>query len=368
MNLKIQLSAGTVKALQEQRQQAYKAGDVRLVRRISVLLEVLQARGLSLQTAQQWKISHATIYNWVLALMQQGLNSLTPCWGGGRKAKLTPWQKQRLCQLLDAGPQAAGFSTACWSSLLVAELIEREFGVLYNRFYLCQLLRNLGYSFQKAQFVLDHLDPERREKWLQEEWPRILLEARQQGALLLFGDESSFAQWGSLSYTWSRKGHTPLVQTSGVRKACKVYGLIEFFSGRLFYEIIQGRFNSQSYCAFLQKVLEQTQDENAMVFVIQDGARYHTSKATGEFLKQHQERLRVFQLPSYSPDYNPIEYLWRNTKKATTHNKYFAQFESLTCAVEKTLAEFAVTPQAVLKLFGRYCQEANFPLQLRLAA
>lgn len=368
MNLKIQLSASTVKALQEKRQQAYAAGDVRSLRRSSVLLEVLHGPQPKQELAQQWRISPATIYNWTLAFMQQGLDSLRPAWGGGSKARLTAWQKQRLCHLLDGGPQAAGFGTACWSSVLVAQLIEREFGVLYNRFYVCQLLQNWGYSFQKAQFVSDHLDPQRRAQWLQEEWPQIVQEARQRGALLLFGDESSFAQWGSLSYTWARKGHTPLVPTSGVRKACKVYGLIEFFSGRLFYEIIEGRFNSQSYCAFLQSVLEQTQETGEALFVIQDGARYHTSKATREFFQQHSERLVVFQLPSYSPDYNPIEYLWRNTKKQTTHNKYFAQFESLTCAVAKTLAEFAVTPQAVLKLFGRYCQETDFPLQLKLAA
>ena len=64
-------------------------------------------------------------------------------------------------------------------------------------------------------------------------------------------------------------------------------------------------------------------------------------------------------MPSYSPDYNPIEYLWRNTKKEATHNKYFAHFEHLTQAVEETLAAFAAAPQQVLKLFGRYCDEID---------
>jgi transposase len=39
------------------------------------------------------------------------------------------------------------------------------------------------------------------------------------------------------------------------------------------------------------------------------------------FFAEHQDRLTVFQLPSYSPDYNPIEYLWRKTKKRATHNR-----------------------------------------------
>ena len=52
--------------------------------------------------------------------------------------------------------------------------------------------------------------------------------------MLLFGDEASFAQWGSLSYTWAPRGQQPLVLTCGRRKAYKVFGLIDYFTGRLF--------------------------------------------------------------------------------------------------------------------------------------
>jgi hypothetical protein len=230
----------------------------------------------------------------------------------------------------------------------------------------CTLLKNLGYSFQKAQFVSDHLDEERRQAWLEEVWPRLLREAKRNKALVLFVDEASFAQWGSLSYTWARRGQTPLVKTSGKRKAYKVFGAIEFFSGRLFSQGIEGRFNGQSYQEFVRFVLGQT---TGHLFWIQDGARYHTCASTQQFFEEYRQRITVWQLPSYSPDYNPIEYLWRNTKTEATHNKYFAQFEHLTTAVEKTLADFAAAPLQVLGLFGRYGEETGLlPQQLKLAA
>jgi DDE superfamily endonuclease len=142
--------------------------------------------------------------------------------------------------------------------------------------------------------------------------------------------------------------------------------LIEFFSGRLFYQGIEGRFTSQSYQEFLTQVLEQTHEP---LFLIQDGARYHTSQAMDEFFAAHQERITVFPLPKYSPDYNPIEYLWRKTKKKTTHNQYFALFSELTTAVEDKLAWLAVRPAEVLSLFGRYCKETELlPQELKLAA
>jgi DDE superfamily endonuclease len=96
--------------------------------------------------------------------------------------------------------------------------------------------------------------------------------------------------------------------------------------------------------------------------------RYHTGASTQQFFAEHQQRITVWQLPSYSADYNPIEYLWRNTQKDATHNKYFAQFEQLTQAVEKTLTAFAGAPQQVLGLFGRYYKETGLlPQQLKLA-
>jgi transposase len=347
--------------MQERLHQAYDRGDIRLVRRISVLMEHLLHNIPITELSEHWQVSVPCCYVWLNELLVQGVESLVYAHRGGRPAKLTPSQKKQLCDWIDAGPQAAGFDTACWNTLLIQELIRREFGVLYDRYYLCELLRNLGYSFQKAQFVSDHLDEARRQAWLAQEWPQILREALRRGALILFGDEASFPQWGSLSYTWARRGHTPTVKTTGKRKAYKTFGLIEFFSGRLFHQGIEGKFNSDSYQAFLLSVLAQTTKH---LFLIQDGAKYHTSKATKEFFAQHQSRLTVFQLPSYSPDYNPIEYLWRKTKKRATHNKYFEQFQEIIVSVEQALGHFTQHAAEVLGLFGKYCDESGLARQL----
>ena len=92
-------------------------------------------------------------------------------------------------------------TTGCWHSALIQALILHEFGVLYSIHYVSELLRNLGFSYQKARFVSDHLNHEKRQTWLNETWASIVQTARRKGALLLFADEASFAQWGSLGYT-----------------------------------------------------------------------------------------------------------------------------------------------------------------------
>src|SRR4029450_13274573 len=117
---------------------------------------------------------------------------------------------------------------------------------------------NLGFSYQKARFVSDHLNEAKRLEWRRTKWPKILHHACQRKALWLCGDAASFAQWGSLSYTWAPTGEQPEVPTSGKRKGYKVFGLIAYFSGRFFYKGHEGRFNSESYAAFLRDVLSQT--------------------------------------------------------------------------------------------------------------
>jgi transposase len=363
VSIRIQASNATVKVLQARLQDAYRRDDVRLVRRTSVLLDLLTQTATVPVLCERWGLSPSCLYAWQKAFLLRGLDSLISRHSGGRPEKLTPRQKKRLVELIEAGPLVVGLETACWNSVLIRVLIWREFGVLYNRHYVCTLLSNLGFSFQKARFVSDHLDAAKRLAWLQDKWPAIVRAAKRGKGLILFEDEASFAQWGSLSYTWSRRGHQPEVPTSGKRKGYKVFGAIEYFSGRLFFQGIEGRFNSDSYQAFLQMIMAQT---TAHLFLIHDGARYHTSAATKAFLAAHHDRLTEHPLPSYSPDYNPIEYLWKKTKQRATHNKYFKEFIELTVSVDKALAYFATHPDMVLGLFGRYCEESG--LELKQAA
>jgi DDE superfamily endonuclease len=78
--------------------------------------------------------------------------------------------------------------------------------------------------------------------------------------------------------------------------------------------------------------------------------RYHTSAETKGFFAEHAARLTVFQLPGYSPDYNPIEKLWKKFKEQETHLQYFPTFAGLTAKVEQALIKFAHAPEAILSL------------------
>ena len=109
MCLTIQLSrTGAPKNLHSRLQHAYQRDDVRLVRRITVLLDLLVHHVPVAVLCERWGLSPTCIYGWQKAFLLRGLDSLVYGHGGGRRPKLSPEQKQRLVELIDAGPLVVG--------------------------------------------------------------------------------------------------------------------------------------------------------------------------------------------------------------------------------------------------------------------
>ncbi len=353
MRIRITLRKGELEALLKRLKAAYRAGNLWLVRQIHALLDIILDGKTFAEVAELLGLSEQTIRNYVNSFILKRLDSLKRKRPSGRPAKLTKTQRKELGKIIDAGPEEAGYDSGVWDTILIQDLINENYGVSYNVHYIAELLKNMGFSYQRGRFVSDHIDDVAQEQteWIEKKWPEIMRLSKKLGAMILFGDEASFAQWGSLSYTWSRKGQQPTVKTSGKRKGYKIFGLIDYFSGTFFYKAHTGRFNSESYKAFLTDVLAKT---NQHLIIIQDGASYHTSKMMQQFFAQNSDRLTVEQLPRYSPEFNPIEYLWRNIKKKATHLRYFPTFDDLTAKVDEKLRYFADTPEKILNLMGKY--------------
>ena len=141
-------------------------------------------------------VSGELVRLWVRVFVLEGPEGLVARKSSGRPPKLRKAQKRELDELITAGPQAAGFPGGCWRSPMIQSLIEEGFGVLYSVHYIAQLLKNLGFSYQKAAFVADHKDAEKRSEWLSPRWFEIKQLAARKMAHILFGDEASIPRSG----------------------------------------------------------------------------------------------------------------------------------------------------------------------------
>lgn len=349
-SIRFTLSSETRRELSEIYERASKNGDLATVKRISAIIAFFAGETLS-SICSILMVSDESVQQWVTKIILYGPKSLISKKIPGRKSRLTKSQGKELDDIICKGPREAGFPGACWRSPMIQTLIYNKFGVFYSIHYISQLLKNMGFSFQKARFIPDKQDAEMRKKWLRTAWPEILKIANEKDAYILFGDEASFPQWGTLSYTWAKKGSQPVVKTSGIRKSYKVFGLIEYFSGRFFSKGYEGRLNSKSYIEFLKEVMKRTRKH---LILIHDNAPYHKSRAMREFIEKHAGRLTVFSLPSYSPDYNPIEQLWKKVKEKETHLHYFPTFDDLKKRVDEGLLHFENLKHEILSLFVFY--------------
>jgi len=357
--MRIQFSRRTVKRLQKELEKAQSLNNLRLFKIVKALLMMADEQPIPL-ISRLLHISERQIRNWAHRFLVERFSWLVGQHyrGRGRKPKLNKEQKKRLYDLICDGPEKCGFDFGIWTSGMIAELVLREFKVFYSPRYLCYLLKQLKLSYQKAGFESDHLDEEKRREWREETWPAILKQAQEKKAVILFGDEVSFAQWGSLSKTWAPIGKQPKIKTTGKRKGMKVFGAIGFFNGDFHFMETPDKFNAQTYVQFLKMVVSQYQ---CPVILIEDGAKYHNGPDARNFKEKMQSegKMFVYRLPSYSPDYNPIEKLWRKTKRDATHCKYFATFDALKSAVINAFEKYLRDASKVLGVMKKLRNEVG---------
>jgi len=108
----LHLSPFTRKQLYGRLQQAYASGTLRVVKRIHVLLALAEAMSVQ-EVAEMSGLGEQTVRDYRNSFLLRRLASLTYKRPSGRPRKLTKAQRRELAELIEAGPQAAGYTSGC---------------------------------------------------------------------------------------------------------------------------------------------------------------------------------------------------------------------------------------------------------------
>jgi len=169
--------------------------------------------------------ARSTVFGWVQAARIGGEQALETRPTPGPPPRLAAKQMQRLRKLLvGRDPRQLQFEFALWTRALVAELIEREFGVKLSLATVGRILHQLGMSPQRPVYRAWQADPAAVEAWKQTTYPAIVAAAKRQDAAIFFGDEASVRTDYHAGTTWAPVGQTPVVKATGQRLAIK-YGV-----------------------------------------------------------------------------------------------------------------------------------------------
>jgi transposase len=124
--------------------------------------------------------------------------------GGYRPRKLSISQLEILRGLLSQGAAVHGWCNDLWTIKRVVEVIRKHFNIVCSQSNGYQVLTNyLGWSPQRPVTQLRERDNVQIERWKIECFPRILMEAEQRKATLVFVDESGFLLAPTLRRTFA---------------------------------------------------------------------------------------------------------------------------------------------------------------------
>jgi len=278
------------------------------------------------EVARQCELSTHTVVEAHKAFRQGGWKAVSVHRAGrpvGSGRMLTAEQESKIQQLIqDRTPDQLKLAYALWTRQAVSELIEAVYGVRLTVRNMGKYLKRWGFTPQRPLKKAYEQSPEAVQKWINQEYPKIAAEAKQEGAEIQWGDETGLRSDDVRGRGYAPKGKTPVVMANANRSKLSVISTVTN-KGQMRWKVFSGALNAKVLIGFMKRLVHGREKR---VFLILDNLRVHHSKAVKKWLQENEDKIAVFYLPSYSPELNPDELLnadlkQRVTKAAPARNK-----------------------------------------------
>lgn len=292
--------------------------------------------------------SRPCIYSWLALYRSGGWQALDARKRGGRKPLMTGKMVRWVYRTVTGGdPRQYKFPFALWTRSAIATLIQRRFGLHLSKNSVGRLLAQLGITPQKPLWRAYQQDPERVRRWLEEEYPRIMKEARRIGAEIWFEDESGLRSDYHAGTTWGLKGRTPVVPTTGARHRLNMFSAVNR-RGKMRFLVTAQSVGARLVCRFVDRLMIGAKRP---IFLIVDGHPAHKSAVVTRKIESYKGRLRLFFLPPYSPELNPDEGVWREVKAHHVGRAGIVGQADLAAKVLRSLRRLSRQPRTVRAFF-----------------
>jgi transposase len=294
--------------------------------------------------------SRTTIYKWLTAAARPGvgLRALQARAAPGRPRSLTPRQAQQVFRWINGkDPRQYGLDFGLWTRSVVADLIERKFGIRLGLSAVGELLAKLNLTPQKPLQRAYQRDPEAIERWRRETYPSIARQARAEGGQVFFWDESGFRADAVHGQTWGVRGHTPVVARPGQRQSISAASAVNA-TGGFWYCTYQGGLTAELFVRLLRQMMRHRVKP---IHLVVDGLPAHKTKLVKEYVQSTEGRLTLHFLPGYAPELNPDELVWSHMKRTGLARTPLRKGERLQEKIEAQLARLKNTPRLIRSFF-----------------
>ena len=160
-----------------------------------------------------------------------------------------------------------------------------------------------------------------------------LEEAKEGGRHVFFVDAAHCVYGSFLCCLWSLV--RLFVRAAAGRQRFNILGAFDAVTRDLVAVTNTAAVNAETMCELLRKIAAQ--GLAAPVTLVLDNARYQKCALVAALAKTL--KIELLYLPSYSPNLNLIERLWRLIKREALYGRYHATFADFKGAIKKTIGD-----------------------------
>jgi transposase len=309
----------TPKELSKLKKSHRKAKERRKADRIKAV--ILRSTGWTVsQVAEVLLMDEDTVRNYVARFRRGGLAELL---NDNYKGGLAFLSEKEL-EELDAHLQERLYQTV----QEIVAYVEQRFKVRYSVRGMTEVLHRLKFTYKKPAQVPGKANREAQEAFI--ERYEELKETKGENDPIYFVDGVHPQHNTMIAYGWIKRGEDKEIKTNSGRERLNINGALNIENMDI-VTCFDPTINAQSTLGLLRK-LEAKHPEAETIYVVCDNARYYRCILVNEYLKD--SRVEILFLPSYSPNLNLIERLWKFFKKKVLYNRYYEKFAEFKAACE----------------------------------
>jgi len=268
-------------------------------------------------------ITDGTIKSYIDYYQNGGVTGLLKKRNDGHHFKLTAEQEKSVVKYVE--------TYNILRSKQVCSYVKKKFGINYTDNGMTLTLKRLGFSYKKPKAVPCKANTFSQINFLIKYYQKLL--TLKEDEAIYFVDASGFEHNAKLAYGWIRKGFNKEIKTNSGRQRINVNGAYNPVTHEVIAVSQDSNINTDSNIALIEKILECDSGKRRITLIF-DNAKMNRSRKLMDYIKSQDIKIEPMYLPTYSPNLNLIERLWRFTKKKLLSNKYYSSFMKFKAVLE----------------------------------
>jgi len=249
-----------------------------------------------------------SVGDWIRAYKKGGFDALCQFNYGTNKSGLDSYSTGILQSFIEQPPMSSGEAK---------DRIETMTGISRSPTQVRAFMKRNGLKYLKAGHVPAKADTAKQKDWVKETLEPAIEQAQKGGCHLFFMDASHFILQPFICSLWCMS--RLFIKASSGRNRINVLGAVDAISKEVITLCNTTYINAQTIVDFLIQIKERYGGKP--IKIVLDNARYQHCKFVEEAAKELE--IELLFLPSYSPNLNIIERLWKFTKKKILYAKYY---------------------------------------------